>query len=84
MSEVGGWGAVRTVCHGCRTMREVIEQVGPNEFESRAMVVPGDGTVYRRVQAVFESNDAVVETPCPECGADEETAEWLPGLVPPA
>ena len=84
MSEPGGWGAVRTVCHGCRTMREVIEQVGPHEFESRAMVVPGDGTVYRRVQAVFESRDAVVESPCPECGEDEETAEWLPGLVPPA
>lgn len=88
VSEADGWGAVRTVCHGCRTMREVIEQIGPHRFEARAMIVPGDSTVYRRVRAAFETPDAVVEAPCPECGdcpADEDTAEWLlPGFIPPA
>jgi hypothetical protein len=85
MSEAESWSAVRTVCHGCRTMREVIEQVGPHEFESQGMIVPGDGTVYRRVRTVFESADAVVEAPCPECSADEETSDWLlPGFIPPA
>jgi hypothetical protein len=83
MSEVVGWGAMRTVCHGCRTMREIIEQVGPHVFEARAMIIPGEGTVFRRVQAVFESADAVVEAPCPDC-ADSETPEWLPAFIPPA
>jgi hypothetical protein len=87
MSEADGWVALRTVCHGCRTMREVIEQVGPHRFEVHAMIVPGDGTVYRRIRAAFETSDAVVEAPCPECGGcvDEETTESLvPGFIPPA
>lgn len=91
VSEADGWGAIRTVCHGCRTMREVIEQVGPHQFTVRTMIVPGDGTVYRRVRAAFETPDVVVEVPCPECADcldesdEEEIAEWLlPGFIPPA
>jgi hypothetical protein len=86
MSEVAGWGSVRTVCHGCRTMREVIEQVGPHRFESHPLVLAGEGTIYRRVRA-FDSGDAVVEIPCPDCDdcGDGESATWLlPGLIPPA
>ncbi|MFL6145482.1 MAG: hypothetical protein ACJ72N_26930 [Labedaea sp.] len=83
MSEADGWGAVRTVCHGCRTMREVIEQVGEHEFESHGLIVPGDGTIYRRVRTVFEAADAVVEAPCPEC-SETETGDWLvDGFIPP-
>jgi hypothetical protein len=84
MSEAEPWNAVRTVCHGCRTMREVIEQVGPHEFVSMAMIVPGDGTVYRRVRTLFDPVDAVVEAPCPEC-SEADPPDWmLPGFVPPA
>jgi hypothetical protein len=67
MSEADGWGGLRTVCHGCRTMREVVEQVATHRFEVRAMIVPGDGTVFRRVRASFETADVVVEIPCPDC-----------------
>ncbi|HET9142431.1 hypothetical protein [Actinophytocola sp.] len=67
MSEADGWGGVRTVCHGCRTMREVVEQVDTHQFEVRAMIVPGDGTVYRRIRASFEVPDVIVEIPCPDC-----------------
>jgi hypothetical protein len=86
MSEAVRWDGVRTVCHGCRTMREVIEQVGPHRFESRSMIVSGEGTVFRRIQATYESPDAVVELPCPHCHScdDDDTVEWLlPGLIPP-
>ncbi len=82
MSEAVGWRALRTVCHGCRTMREVIEQVGPHEFTIRAMIIPGEGTIFRRVQAVFDPSDAIVESPCPDCGSSD-TPEWLPAFVPP-
>ncbi|HEU5471380.1 MAG TPA: hypothetical protein VFV67_12060 [Actinophytocola sp.] len=90
MSEADGWGGLRTVCHGCRSMREVVEQVDTHRFEVRAMIIPGDGTVYRRVRAAFESADAVVEAPCPDCCPEdaestEDTPEWLlPGFIPPA
>lgn len=74
---------MRTVCHACRTMREVVEQVGPHRFETRSMVVPGDGRVYQRVRAAFELADVIVESPCPVCG-DSETPGWIPGFQPPA
>jgi len=74
---------LRTVCHNCRTIREVVEQVGPHEFEMHSMVVPGDGTVYHRVRAVFEPADAVVEAPCPGCG-DSDAPGWLTGFAMPA
>lgn len=90
MSELGGefrptsgWGAMRTVCHGCRTMREVVEQVGSHQFEARSMVVPGDGRVYRRVASTFAGGEVIVEEPCPMC-EDTETPGWLAGLQPSA
>jgi hypothetical protein len=84
MSEADGWGAIRTVCHGCRTVREIIEQVGPHEFEAHTMLIPGDGTIYRRLRTTFDTADAVVEAPCPECSADDPTDWLIPGFVPPA
>lgn len=89
MSEADEWVGLRTVCHGCRSMREVIEQVDAHKFEVRTMILPGDGTIYRRVRTSFESADAVVEAPCPDCaddfdGAERDAPEWLlPGFVPP-
>jgi hypothetical protein len=74
---------LRTVCHTCRTIREVIEQVGPHEFNTHSMVIPGDGTVYHRVRAVFEPADAVVEAPCPGC-SDSGDPGWLTGFAMPA
>lgn len=65
-------------------MREIIEQVGPHEFEAHTMLVPGEGTVYRRVRTVFENNDAVVEAPCPRCSMDNPTDYLVPGFIPPA
>jgi hypothetical protein len=75
-------GGLRTACHGCRTMRETIEQVGPHEFTARGMIVADAGTVYRRVRAAFDTTDAVVETSCPMCG-ETENPGWRPGLLPP-
>jgi hypothetical protein len=75
--------ASRTACHGCRTMRETIEQVGPHEFTAYGLVVADAGTVYRRVHTAFDTTDAVVEAPCPLCG-ESEMPGWLPGLRPPA
>jgi hypothetical protein len=63
-------------------MREVIEQVGPHEFVIRTMIIPGEGTIFRRVQAGFDPSDAIVESPCPDCGSSD-TPEWLPAFVPP-
>lgn len=90
MSQAGGaphqhvdWVTLRTVCHDCRTLREVIEQTGPHEFQTHAMVVPGDGMVYHRVGVVLDAVDAVVEMPCPACG-DSETPGWLTGFAMPA
>jgi hypothetical protein len=87
MAEAVRWVTLRTVCHGCRTMREIIEQVGPHRFASSSMIISGEGIVYRRIQATFESPDAVVEFPCPHCHTcgDDDTVDWLlPGFIPPA
>jgi hypothetical protein len=73
---------VRTACHGCRTMRETIEQVSDHEYTSHTMLVADAGTVYRRVRAIFDGVDAVVEVMCPICGESEDPG-WLPGFHPP-
>jgi hypothetical protein len=69
-------------------MREVVEQVATHRFEVRAMIVPGDGTVFRRVRASFETADVVVEIPCPDCAVrrpdpsadpdDDGDPDWSP------
>ena len=68
---------LRTVCHGCRTLRQVEERVADDRVRYRTVIVPGDGTVERIV------GDIEVEEPCPVCG-DSDTPGWLPGFQPPA
>lgn len=82
MSESPG-DTVRTACHGCRTMRETIEQVSDHTYAASSMIVADAGTVYRRVRATFDTTDAVVEALCPVCGESEDPG-WLPGFHPPA
>jgi Fe-S cluster biogenesis protein NfuA len=81
VSEPAG-DSVRTACHGCRTMRETIEQVGDHRFTAHSMIVADGGTVYRRVRAAFDETDVVVEGLCPQCG-ESENPGWLPGFRPP-
>jgi hypothetical protein len=78
---MSAWSGLRTVCHGCRTMHQVVERTEDNRFESRTMIVPGNGTVLRTVAASW--GEAVVEEPCPVCG-EFDSPGWIPGFQPPA
>lgn len=77
------WGSLRTVCHGCRTIETVTEQLGSEEYVSHKVIHPGDGMVRRVVSAANERGEMIVEHPCPVCG-DSDTPGWISGFVPPA
>ncbi|HWC83656.1 MAG TPA: hypothetical protein VG756_27175 [Pseudonocardiaceae bacterium] len=71
----------RTVCHHCRGVTTVTAQVEPEQYRTRTMVVPGDGTITRMIASGGGGEVAVTED-CPVCG-DSEDPGWVPGFVPP-
>lgn len=73
---------MRTVCHGCRGMTTVTGQVRPDEYRTRVMVVPGDGTITRMVAAASSLGEVAITEECPVCG-DSDDPGWIPGFVPP-
>ena len=71
----------RTVCHYCRGVTTVTAQTSPDNYRTRTMIVPGDGTITRMVASPAGGEVAVTEE-CPVCG-DSEDPGWIPGFVPP-
>ena len=76
------WGTLRTACHDCRGVTTVTEQLESEQYLTRTMVVPGDGTLTRAIAAASEGGESVTMQPCPTCG-DSECTGWSDGFVPP-
>lgn len=69
----------RTVCHGCRGVTTVTEQTSPDQYVSRMMIVPGDGTVTRMVIGIGDLTEVAATETCPVCNGED----WLPEFLPP-
>jgi hypothetical protein len=90
---VSHWGALRAVCHDCRGVTTVTEHVdlgdagtdsdsNSDEFSTRTIVVPGDGTISRNMAADTDTGETIVIGSCPTCGSSADPG-WLPGFAPP-
>lgn len=77
------WPLIRTVCHGCRTIETVTEQLGAEQYRSHKVIHAGDGIVRRVGSAANERGEMIVERACPVCG-NSDTPGWIDGFVPPA
>jgi hypothetical protein len=84
---VSHWGALRAVCHDCRGVTTATEHVDreeadSDEFVTRTVIVPGDGTISRNMAADTETGETIVIGSCPTCGSSDDPG-WLPGFAPP-
>lgn len=59
------------------------EQVRPERYRTRIMVVPGDGTITRMLAAAGAHGEVAITEECPVCG-DSEDPGWIDGFLPPA
>jgi hypothetical protein len=71
----------RTVCHYCRGVTTVTAQLHPDQYRTKTMVVPGDGTLTRMIFGASQGEVAITEE-CPVC-SDSEEPGWTPGFVLP-